>query len=47
VLGYTLEEWLSRPDAWLRALHPDDRDRIVAETAAALSSGTPSSMSIV
>jgi diguanylate cyclase (GGDEF)-like protein/PAS domain S-box-containing protein len=40
VLGYTLEEWLSRPDAWVRSLHPDDRDRVIAETEAALASGT-------
>ncbi len=40
VLGYTHEEWLSRPDSWLRALHPDDRDRVVAETEAALAAGT-------
>ena len=40
VLGYTLEEWLSHPDSWVRSLHVDDRDRVIAETEAALSSGT-------
>jgi diguanylate cyclase (GGDEF)-like protein/PAS domain S-box-containing protein len=40
VLGYTLDEWLSHPDSWVRSLHPEDRDHVIAETEAALSSGT-------
>ena len=35
-LGYTFEEWMSGPDTWVRALHDDDRERVMAETAAAL-----------
>ncbi len=38
-LGYTLEEWLAKPDTWLRIIHADDRERIVTETDAALRSG--------
>jgi diguanylate cyclase (GGDEF)-like protein/PAS domain S-box-containing protein len=41
LLGYTHREWLSYPDMWLSVLHPDDRDRIVAETEAAIASGSP------
>jgi two-component system, cell cycle sensor histidine kinase and response regulator CckA len=30
LLGYSLEEWLSRPTFWVDLLHPDDRDQAVA-----------------
>ncbi|MEO7085723.1 MAG: diguanylate cyclase [Gemmatimonadaceae bacterium] len=40
VLGYTVDEWIALPDAWVRSLHPDDRDRVIAETEAALAAGT-------
>ncbi len=30
MLGYPLSEWLDESELWLRILHPDDRDRIVA-----------------
>jgi diguanylate cyclase (GGDEF)-like protein/PAS domain S-box-containing protein len=39
-LGYTLDEWLSTPDMWLKIIHPDDRERVVADTEAALRSGS-------
>ena len=29
-LGYTREEWLDVPDRWLRSIHPEDRDRVLA-----------------
>jgi PAS domain S-box-containing protein len=32
--GYTPQEWIDDPDLWTRCLHPDDRDRIVAENDA-------------
>jgi PAS domain S-box-containing protein len=35
VLGYTQEEWMADPLLWVKLLHPDDRDRIVQECAAA------------
>ncbi|MDX6525719.1 MAG: hypothetical protein QOI43_1230, partial [Gaiellales bacterium] len=38
-LGYTPEDWASRPDFFLTILHPDDLDRVVAESADALESG--------
>ncbi len=31
LLGFTPEEWTGDPDLWLRQIHPDDRDRILAE----------------
>jgi diguanylate cyclase (GGDEF)-like protein/PAS domain S-box-containing protein len=40
VLGYTPEDWASRPDFFLSILHPEDRERVVAETARMLESGT-------
>ncbi|WP_304921988.1 PAS domain S-box protein [Hydrogenophaga sp.] len=40
-LGYTPEQWLDQPDAWLRALHPDDRERVLDEQAEGLEAGEP------
>ncbi|EWS63216.1 PAS fold protein [Hydrogenophaga sp. T4] len=40
-LGYTPEQWLEQPDAWLRALHPDDRERVLDEQAEGLEAGEP------
>jgi PAS domain S-box-containing protein len=31
VLGYAPEEWVTDPRLWARRLHPEDRDRVVAE----------------
>ena len=39
VLGYTPEDWASSPDFFLSILHPDDRERVVAETARMLETG--------
>jgi len=33
VFGYSAEEWLQDPKSWLRALHEEDRQRVVAELA--------------
>lgn len=33
VLGYSDEEWLRDPEIWLKAVHPDDRQRVVTEKA--------------
>ncbi|HEV7566802.1 MAG TPA: PAS domain S-box protein [Microbacteriaceae bacterium] len=33
LLGYSLEEWQSGRELWERALHPDDRDRVISEIA--------------
>lgn len=35
-LGYPLSEWRESADMWIRALHPEDRERVLAETEAAL-----------
>jgi PAS domain S-box-containing protein len=29
ILGYRPEDWMSDPQAWIRVIHPDDRDRVV------------------
>ncbi len=40
-LGYAAEEWIARPDAWLLALHPDDRERVLGEHARGVARGQP------
>jgi PAS domain S-box-containing protein len=39
LLGYSVKEWLERPDFWLSVVHPDDRERAVRETAAIFEGG--------
>ena len=41
MLGYTAEEWTGRPDLWAQRLHPDDRQRVLAEVAPAGRTGGP------
>jgi PAS domain S-box-containing protein len=43
-LGFTYEEWLSRPDMWESRLHPEDRLRVRRETRRALENATPVDM---
>ena len=31
ILGFTPREWIDDPDLWARQLHPDDRERVLAE----------------
>lgn len=31
-LGYTLEEWLAKPDNWVNILHPEDREWVLRQT---------------
>jgi PAS domain S-box-containing protein len=31
ILGYPVERWLTEPDFWVNLIHPDDRERCVAE----------------
>lgn len=38
-LGYTPEEWISQPNAWLDALHPLDRDKTLMELKRGLERG--------
>src|SRR6185369_9953548 len=39
MLGYSAEEWLSVPQFGLHVIHPEDRERAVAEAAAIFASG--------
>jgi PAS domain S-box-containing protein len=41
MLGYGLDEWKSDPYLWLKAIHPEDRDRVAAEFAAGISGKKP------
>ena len=31
ILGYRPEEWIADPGAWFRAIHPEDRQRVLAD----------------
>ena len=44
VLGFTQEEWTSDPTLWVDHLHPEDRDRVVAESDRSDRTGEPFSM---
>lgn len=35
MLGISNEEWMDNPSAWLEAIHPDDRPRVMEEEASA------------
>jgi two-component system cell cycle sensor histidine kinase/response regulator CckA len=39
ILGYPVEAWLTSPDFWVEHIHPDDRERAVAECVAATEAG--------
>jgi PAS domain S-box-containing protein len=39
LLGYTSDEWLGGANLWIQLVHPDDRERILAETARANETG--------
>jgi PAS domain S-box-containing protein len=41
ILGYGVEEWTTDPQLWIKAIHPEDRDRVVAEFAAGVSGKKP------
>jgi two-component system, NarL family, sensor histidine kinase UhpB len=38
-LGFTPQEWMSTPGLWLRQVHPDDRDRVLADLQESIASG--------
>ena len=44
LLGYSVEEWRTDPDLFIRTLHPDDRDRVVAAHADTHRTHTPLSI---
>jgi PAS domain S-box-containing protein len=39
MFGYAPEEWIGDAESWRRALHPDDRRRVLAQDARACSNG--------
>jgi PAS domain S-box-containing protein len=41
LLGYSASEWLAKTGLWRRALHPDDRERVLAEYTQAVDAKTP------
>ncbi|GMV42678.1 MAG: hypothetical protein AMXMBFR64_43940 [Myxococcales bacterium] len=40
MLGYTVEEWVSKPNFWLDIVHPDDREHAACEAARTYRSGS-------
>jgi PAS domain S-box-containing protein len=40
LLGYLPFEWMGDPELWIRALHPEDRERVVGEDRHGLEAGT-------
>ena len=41
LLGYTEADWAADPDLWKKMLHPDDRDRVIAEFSETADGGRP------
>jgi len=41
MLGYSAAEWKADPHLWVRALHPEDRDRVLAEFSAGVGGKMP------
>jgi diguanylate cyclase (GGDEF)-like protein/PAS domain S-box-containing protein len=41
ILGYTADEWVADPDLWAKVLHPEDRDRALAENRRHNETGAP------
>jgi diguanylate cyclase (GGDEF)-like protein/PAS domain S-box-containing protein len=41
VLGYSPEQWIGDGDAWVDALHSDDRERVVTEAEACIAAAEP------
>lgn len=41
MLGFAADEWIKDPDLWAKQLHPDDRERVLAEVAHSQTSGEP------
>jgi len=44
IVGYTPEECTSTPDLWIRILHPDDRESVLAEDLRTNETGEPFAM---
>lgn len=43
MLGYSVEEWLAKPNFWVSIVHPDDREEVANGVAASFASGKSSS----
>jgi PAS domain S-box-containing protein len=41
LIGYTSEEWEADPDLWMRVVHPDDLDRVIAIDEECIRTGEP------
>ncbi|HEX9410296.1 MAG TPA: PAS domain S-box protein [Actinomycetota bacterium] len=41
ILGFTPDEWMTRSNLWSRQLHPEDRDRVMAEEERSQETGEP------
>ena len=41
LLGISREEFLGTPQSWVDTVHPDDRDRVIRESDAAVAAGEP------
>jgi len=44
ILGWTPEEWMAHEAPWTSSVHPDDRERAIAEEAVAAEAGTEDRM---
>jgi diguanylate cyclase (GGDEF)-like protein/PAS domain S-box-containing protein len=44
MLGYPQGQWQSEPDLWVRTIHPDDRERVLAESDRTNQTGEPFTM---
>jgi PAS domain S-box-containing protein len=44
LLGYAPDEWVAAADLWIERLHPEDRERVLVETARANETGGPLSL---
>jgi len=40
-LGYSPDEWIADHELWVKLVHPDDRDRVLAQLADSQKSGNP------
>ena len=41
ILGFTPEEWMADPKLWYRQIHPEDRERAMADEARIVDTGEP------
>ena len=44
VLGFSHAEWIADPTFWIDRLHPEDRDRVLAEVTRCIEMGEPIKM---